>query len=204
FAHYVEYALDVPMYFIVRNKNYIDMTDVTFRQFLTSGYRGERPTIEDWNDHLTTLFPETRIKRYLEIRSVDSQPPDLMPALSALVKGAFYDNDCLQATWDLVKGWSWDERMQVYLDSHRDALAARVRRYSLLDLARELVEIAWEGLRRQNQVTDLGDDETIYLKPLKDLLSQGKCPADVLLEKWEGELHHDIKRLIAYSAYKLP
>lgn len=204
FAHYVEYALDVPMYFIVRNKNYIDMTAVTFRQFLTSGYRGERPTIEDWNDHLTTLFPETRIKRYLEIRSVDSQPPDLMPALSALVKGAFYDNDCLQAAWDLVKGWSWDERMQVYLDSHRDALAARVRRYSLLDLARELVEIAWEGLRRQNQVNDLGDDETIYLKPLKDLLSQGKCPADVLLEKWEGELHHDIKRLIAYSAYKLP
>ncbi|HET9550692.1 MAG TPA: glutamate--cysteine ligase [Candidatus Binatia bacterium] len=203
FAHYVEYALDVPMYFIVRNKNYIDMTAVTFRQFLTSGYNGERPTIEDWNDHLTTLFPETRIKRYLEIRSVDSQPPDLMPALSALVKGAFYDNDCLQAAWDLVKGWSWDERMQVYLDSHRDALAARVRRYSLLDLARELVEIAWEGLRRQHQVNDLGDDETIYLKPLKDLLSQGKCPADVLLEKWEGELHHDIKRLIAYSAYKL-
>ena len=204
FAHYVEYALDVPMYFIVRNKNYIDMTAVTFRQFLTSGHNGERPTIEDWNDHLTTLFPETRIKRYLEIRSVDSQPPDLMPALSALVKGAFYDNDCLQAAWDLVKGWSWDERMQVYLDSHRDALAARIRRYSLLDLARELVEIAWEGLRRQNQVNDLGDDETIYLKPLKDLLSQGKCPADVLLEKWEGELHHDIKRLIAYSAYKLP
>ena len=204
FAHYVEYALDVPMYFIVRNKNYIDMTSVTFRQFLTSGYNGERATIEDWNDHLTTLFPETRIKRYLEIRSVDSQPPDLMPALSALVKGAFYDNDCLQAAWDLVKGWSWDERMQVYLDSHRDALAARVRRYSLLDLARELVAIAWEGLRRQNQVNDLGDDETIYLKPLKDLLSQGKCPADVLLEKWEGELHHDIKRLIAYSAYKLP
>ena len=204
FAHYVEYALDVPMYFIVRNKNYIDMTAVTFRQFLTSGYNGERATIEDWNDHLTTLFPETRIKRYLEIRSVDSQPPDLMPALSALIKGAFYDNDCLQAAWDLVKGWSWDERMQVYLDSHRDALAARVRRYSLFDLARELVEIAWEGLRRQNQVNDLGDDETIYLKPLKDLLSQGKCPADVLLEKWEGELHHDIKRLIAYSAYKLP
>jgi glutamate--cysteine ligase len=204
FAHYVEYALDVPMYFIVRNKNYIDMTAVTFRQFLTSGYNGERATIEDWNDHLTTLFPETRIKRYLEIRSVDSQPPDLMPALSALIKGAFYDNDCLQAAWDLVKGWSWDERMQVYLDSHRDALAARIRRYSLVDLARELVEIAREGLRRQNQVNDLGDDETIYLKPLKDLLSQGKCPADILLEKWEGELHHDIKRLIAYSAYKLP
>jgi glutamate--cysteine ligase len=204
FAHYVEYALDVPMYFIIRNKNYIDMTHMTFRQFLQYGHNGERATIEDWGDHLTTLFPETRIKRYIEIRSVDSQPPDLMPALSALVKGAFYDSDCLEAAWDLVKGWSWDERMQAYLDSHRDALATRVRRYALLDLARELCEIAWEGLRRQNQVNALGENETIYLKPLKDLLAQGKCPADLLLEKWEGELRHDIKRLIAYTAYKLP
>jgi glutamate--cysteine ligase len=204
FAHYVEYALDVPMYFIIRNKNYIDMTHMTFRQFLQYGHNGERATIEDWGDHLTTLFPETRIKRYIEIRSVDSQPPDLMPALSALVKGAFYDSDCLEAAWDLVKGWSWDERMQAYLDAHRDALATRVRRYALLDLARELCEIAWEGLRRQNQVNAVGEDETIYLKPLKDLLAQGKCPADLLLEKWEGELRHDIKRLIAYTAYKLP
>jgi glutamate--cysteine ligase len=204
FAHYVEYALDVPMYFIVRNKHYIDMTGLTFRQFLRYGHNGERATIEDWSDHLTTLFPETRIKRYIEIRSVDSQPPDLMPALSALIKGAFYDSDCLQAAWDLVKGWSWDERMQAYLDSHENALSTRVRRYSLLDLARELLEIAWEGLLRQNQVNDLGDDETIYLKPLKNLLDQGKCPADILLEKWEGELHHDIRRLIAYTAYKLP
>jgi len=204
FVHYVEYALDVPMYFIIRNKHYIDMTALTFRQFLQYGHNGERATIEDWSDHLTTLFPETRIKRYIEIRSVDSQPPDLMPALSALIKGAFYDSDCLQAAWDLVKGWSWDERMQAYVDSHQDALSARVRRYALLDLAKELLEIAWEGLRRQNQVNDLGDDETIYLKPLKNLLDQGKCPADVLLEKWEGELHHDIRRLIAYTAYKLP
>jgi glutamate--cysteine ligase len=204
FAHYVEYALDVPMYFIIRNKHYIDMTGLTFRQFLRYGHNGERATIEDWSDHLTTLFPETRIKRYIEIRSVDSQPPDLMPALSALIKGAFYDSDCLQAAWDLVKEWSWDERMQTYLDSHENALATRVRRYSLLDLARELLAIAWEGLRRQNQVNDLGDDETIYLKPLKNLLEQGKCPADILLEKWEGELHHDIRRLIAYTAYKLP
>jgi len=204
FAHYVDYALDVPMYFIIRKKEYIDMTGLTFRQFLRYGHNGERATLEDWGDHLTTLFPETRIKRYIEVRSVDSQPPELMPALSALIKGAFYDADCLQASWDLVKGWSWDERMQVYLDSHRDALAARIRRYSLLDIAKEFLEIAWEGLRRQNQVNALGDDETIYLKPLKDLLALGKCPADILLEKWEGELRHDIKRLIAYSAYKLP
>jgi glutamate--cysteine ligase len=204
FVHYVEYALDVPMYFIIRNKDYIDMTHMTFRQYLERGRNGERATIEDWSDHLTTLFPETRIKRYIEVRSVDSQPPDLMPALSALIKGVFYDNDCLQAGWDLVKGWTWDERMQIYLDSHRDALAARVRRYALLELARELLQIAWEGLRRQRALNVQGDDETIYLKPLKSLLDDGKCPADILIEKWEGELARDVQKLIAYSAYKVP
>jgi glutamate--cysteine ligase len=204
FAHYVEYALDVPMYFIIRNKNYIDMTGTTFRQFLNYGWNGERATLEDWHDHLTTLFPETRIKRYIELRSTDSQPPELMPALSAIVKGAFYDADCLDAAWDLVKDWSWDERMQVYLESHRDALAARIRRYSLLDLAKELFQIASEGLRRQKMFNVLGEDETIYLDPLKKLLALGKCPADLVIEKWEGELQQDIRKLIAYSAYKLP
>ena len=204
FVHYVEYALDVPMYFIIRNKDYIDMTHMTFRQYLERGHNGERATIEDWSDHLTTLFPETRIKRYIEVRSVDSQPPDLMPALSALIKGVFYDNDCLQAGWDLIKGWTWDERMQIYLDSHRDALRARVRRYALLELARELLQIAWEGLRRQRALNVQGDDETIYLKPLKSLLDDGKCPADIIIEKWEGELARDVKKLIAYSAYKMP
>jgi len=204
FGHYVEYALDVPMYFIIRHHDYIDMTGLTFRQFLEHGHNGERATLQDWADHLTTLFPETRIKRYIEIRSVDSQPPELMPALSALIKGIFYDPDCLLAAWDLVKGWSWDERMETYLDSHKDALAARVRRYTLLDLAKELFQIGWEGLRRQKSLNRNGDDETIYLAPLKTLLFQGKCPADILVEKWEGELRQDIKNLIAYSAYKLP
>ena len=204
FAHYVEYALDVPMYFIIRNKEYIDMTHMTFRQFFERGHKGERATLEDWDAHLTTLFPETRIKRYIEVRSADSQPPELMPALPALIKGAFYDEDCLQAAWDLVKGWGWDERMQVYLDSHRDALAARIRRCSLLDLAKEFFQIAWEGLKRQKVLNSQGDDETIYLNPLKLLLFQGKCPADLLIEKWQGELQQEIKKLISYSAYKLP
>jgi glutamate--cysteine ligase len=204
FAHYVEYALDVPMYFIIRRHEYINMTGVTFRQFLKYGHNGERATVEDWADHLTTLFPETRIKRYIEVRSVDSQAPELMPALSALIKGAFYDNDCLLAAWDLVKGWTWDERNEVYLDSHANALAARFRRHTLLDLAREFLEIAAEGLRRQHVVNDLGNDETIYLEPLRTLLSQGKCPADVIIEKWPGDLQRDVRKLIEFTAYKLP
>jgi len=94
--------------------------------------------------------------------------------------------------------------MRLYHDSHRDALAARVRRYAAADLAKELIEIAWQGLKRQARINESGDDETIYLKPLRDLVAQGKCPADLVLEKWEGELHHDVKKLIEYSAYRLP
>src|SRR4030095_6716762 len=111
--------------------------------------------------------------------------------------------DCLQAAWDLVKDWSWDERMSVYLDSHANALATRFRRYALLDLAKELVDIAWEGLARQNAVNDLGENETIYLSPLKNLIAKGKCPADLIIEKWQGEVDHDIQKLIACTAYKL-
>jgi glutamate--cysteine ligase len=204
FAHYVEYALDVPMYFIMRNGAYIDFTGIPFRHFLTRGHMGHTAMIEDWDLHLTTLFPEVRIKRYMEVRSADSQSPELMPALAALIKGLLYDSDCLQASWDLIKGLSWDERMELYHDSHRYALAARVGRFSAGDLAKELIQIAWEGLRRQATLNENGDDETIYLKPLRDLLSQGKCPADLVLEKWEGELERDIKKLIDYSAYRLP
>jgi glutamate--cysteine ligase len=204
FAHYVEYALDVPMYFIRRDDDYIDFTGIPFRHFLTRGHMGHTATIEDWDLHLTTLFPEVRIKRYMEVRSADSQPPELMPSLAALIKGVLYDSDCLQAAWDLVKGWSWDERMVFYHDSHRDALAARVRKFSAADLAKELIPIAWEGLKRQAALNENGDDETIYLRPLRDLVSRAKCPADLVLEKWEGELQHDIKKLIDYSAYRLP
>ncbi|MGH7844749.1 MAG: glutamate--cysteine ligase [Candidatus Binatia bacterium] len=204
FHHYMEYALDVPMYFILRNGTYIDFTDVTFRDYLTRGHMGHYATLDDWKVHLTTLFPEVRIKSYIEIRCVDSQPPELMPALAALVKGVLYEPDCLDAAWDLVKDWSWDERMEAYLDSHKNALATRVRRFSLRDLATELLQIAWEGLRRQHVLNQNGEDETIYLKPLRDLVLQGKCPADLIVEKWEGELAQNVHKLIEYTAYKLP
>ncbi len=204
FAHYVEYALDVPMYFIKRGADYIDFTGMTFREYWNHGHNGHEATIEDWDLHLTTLFPEVRIKKYMEARSADSQPPELMPALPALIKGFLYDADCLDGAWDLVKGWTWDERMEFYHDSHRYALAARARRFSAADLARELIAIAWEGLKRQAALNDAGEDETIYLRPLRGLVERGKCPADLVLEKWEGELHHDVKKLIDYSAYRLP
>ena len=204
FGRYVEYALDVPMYFIVRDGAYVDMTGTPFRYFLEYGHQGHQATMDDWRLHLTTLFPEVRIKNYMELRSTDSQPPELMHALPALVKGVFYDADCLTAAWDLVKGWPFDERMTAYHDAHRHGLAARFRRYSLLDLAKELMDIAAEGLKRQRGLNKRGEDETIFLKPLRDLVDEGKCPADVILSKWQGEFQQDCRRLIDYCSYKLP
>jgi len=205
FGHFVEYALDVPMYFIMRDGDYIDFTGIPFRHYLTHGHKGYQALQEDWELHLTTLFPEVRIKPYMEIRSADSQSPELMPALSALIKGIFYESDCLDAAWDLVKPWTWDERMQLYHDSHSDALGAHIRRYSLLDLCKELFHIAWEGLKRQRSLNSRGEDETIYLQPLQDLLvNLGKCPADLLEEQWDGERKQGFNKLIDYSAYKLP
>ncbi|MEW6298667.1 MAG: glutamate-cysteine ligase family protein, partial [Thermodesulfobacteriota bacterium] len=204
FEHYAEYALDVPMYFIVRHGRWIDMTGIPFRRFLTEGHEGERATMEDWSLHLTTLFPEVRVKRYLEIRCIDNQPRELMLAVPALCKGVFYETDALWAAWDLVKKWSWEERVAAYLAAHRQALGARVRGVTLLDLAKELLLIAWEGLERHNQCNAAGDNETIYLERLREELWKGQCPAYNVVEKWMGEWNYDPKRLVEGTAYRPP
>ncbi|MCS6926308.1 MAG: glutamate-cysteine ligase family protein [Candidatus Binatia bacterium] len=204
FEHYTEYALDVPMYFIVRHGRWIDMTGIPFRRFLAEGHEGERATMEDWSLHLTTLFPEVRLKRYLEIRCIDNQPYELMLAVPALCKGVFYEPDALWAAWDLVKKWSWEERMAAYLAAHRQALGARVRGVTLLDLAKELLLIAWEGLERHNQCNQAGENETMYLERLREELWKGQCPAYNVIEKWMGEWNYDPLRLVEGTAYRLP
>ena len=204
FEDYVEYALNVPMYFIVRHGRWIDMTGIPFRRFLTEGHEGERATMEDWGLHLTTLFPEVRIKKYLELRCIDNQPFELMLAVPALCKGIFYENDALWAAWDLVKKWSWEERGMAYVAAHRQALGARVHGITLLDFAKELLSIAWEGLERHNQRNEAGENETIYLERLREELRQGQCPAYGVIEKWIGEWNYDVKRLIEGTAYRLP
>lgn len=201
FADYVEYALDVPMYFIVRGQQWIDMTHMTFRQFWQRGYAGERATLADWNWHLTTLFPEARMKRYIEIRSVDSQPPELMLAVPALIKGVFYDADALLAAWDLVKRWRWEERWQLYHEAHRVALHAKIRGLELRELARELVDIAEYGLDRQRPAGE--DSEAMYLEQVRDWVRRGICPAERVIDKWKGPWDRRPERLVASLAYRV-
>lgn len=204
FEDYTEYALGVPMYFIVRNGRWVDMTHMTFRQFLADGHVGERATLEDWGIHLTTLFPEVRIKRYLEIRCFDNQPFEYMLSVPALTKGIFFDADPLLAAWDLVKKWSWDDRLEAYHQAHRQALGARVRGVRLLDLAKELVMIAWQGLERLNDCNADGQNETIYLERLREEIDTGQCPAYHVIEEWMSRWNYDVKRLIDGTAYRLP
>lgn len=203
FEHYVEWALGVPMYFIVRDGAWIDMTAHTFAEFMAHGHHGHRATMADWVAHLTTLFPEARMKGYIELRGADSQAPELMLAVPALAKGILYDADCLQAAWDLVKAWSWDERRELWHAVHKQALQARIRRIRLAEIARELVAIAVEGLHRQRQLDAAGRDESIYLERLEHLVARGRCPADAVIEQWIGAWNGDVQRLIEGSSYRI-
>jgi glutamate--cysteine ligase len=203
FDDYVEYALGVPMYFIVRDGQWFDMTSLTFREFWDRGHQGHRATMADWNTHLTTLFPEVRLKGYIEIRACDSQAPELMLAVPALTKGIFYDDDCLLGAWDLVKKWTWAERLEAYHAVHRQALRAKIRRTPLYELARELIMIARAGLERQPVRNARGDDETVYLEGLAELVKAGRCPADAVVDRWLGDWSGEVPRLIEASSYRI-
>jgi glutamate--cysteine ligase len=203
FHDYVEWALDVPLYFILRGGRYLTtVTGIPFRRFLAEGAAGERATLDDWNLHLTTLFPEVRLKGYIELRSADSQPPERMLALPSLVKGVFYTADCLDAAWDLVKAWSFEERVTLYRDVHREALLARFRGIRVIELARELYAIAEEGLRRQAALDAEGRDERVYLARMGEQLAMGRSPARVIAEKWNGEWDRRVTRLIEFAEYR--
>jgi len=204
FEDYTDWALDVPMYFIRRGGGFIDLTGLPFREYMRRGAAGHRATMADWQLHLTTLFPEVRLKTYIEIRSVDSQPQERMLALPALVKGVFYDDDCMLGAWDLVKSWSWSERLDIYDASHKEALFARVRGIPLLDLARELSKIAHAGLAKQNVRNGRGEDETIYLRDFDHQLALGRSPARTITEQWETAWEERIERLIEFASYRLP
>ncbi|MEW6272891.1 MAG: glutamate--cysteine ligase [Thermodesulfobacteriota bacterium] len=204
FADYVEWALDVPMYFVKRGKSYVDLTGIPFRRFWMEGARGLRATVGDFALHLSTLFPEVRLKTYIELRMVDSQPPESMLALSAIAKGVLYEADCMLAAWDLVKDWRFEERVHLNDAVHRTAMATPVRRYRVQDLARELLDIAEEGLRRQDRRDARGESEAIYLERARDYARSGKSPAERVLERWTSAWRRDVDDLVALTAYRMP
>jgi len=203
FEHYVQWALDVPLYFILRRGRYLTaVTGMPFRAFLETGCAGERATLDDWNLHLTTLFPEVRLKTFIEVRSADSQPPERTISLPALVKGLFYDSVCLDAALDVVKRWPYDDVVDLYRDVVRAALQARFRGIAVLDYARELHSIALEGLRRQQCVDAQGRDERMYLASLGEQLAVGRSPARDIVARWAADWDGRIERLVAHAALR--
>jgi glutamate--cysteine ligase len=205
FDDYIEYALDVPMYFLIRGHDYIDLTrppGLTFRQYMERGWGRERATADDWTNHLTTIFIEVRLKKYIEIRTADSQPPALMLSLPALLKGVLYENDCLDAAWDIVKRWSYPERIALTDAACKFGLNARAGRVSFRELAMELLLIANAGLTRQHALNERGEDESIYLLRLLDQVRGGHSQASLTIDRWKGRWNYDVNRLVAGCSYQ--
>jgi glutamate--cysteine ligase len=201
YARYVDWALDVPMFFVVRDGKYLPATETTFRQFLERGHEGHRATLADFDRHLTTLFPEVRLKRVLEVRGADAVPSHLTCALPALWKGILYDAEALSAGWELVADWSFEEREAALEAVARKGLAAEVSGGPVLPLARELVTIAFGGLRRIAHPGESRDDERGFLRPLFEQLETGRSPGQVILDRWEGDWGGSFNRLIDYARY---
>ena len=204
FERYVDYALDVPMYFVKRGDTYIDVAGKSFRDFFAGkldALLGERPTMSDWANHLSTIFPEVRLKRYLEMRGADGGPWRRLPSLTAFWVGLFYDDVSLDACWDMVKTWTAEERQKLRDDVPRLGFKATIRGKSLLNLSVETLRLAEKGLVRRNKLDRNGRDETRYLRPLQEIVARGITPAEELLEKYHGPWKGSVEPIFEEYAY---
>lgn len=201
YARYVEWALDVPMFFVVRGGEYIAANGLTFRQFLERGFGEHRATLDDFDRHLTTLFPDVRLKRFIEVRGTDAVPPGLTCSLPALWKGILYDATARRAAWDMVADTSLAERDAVRVDVPRRGLQAEYAGRPVLEMARELAEISRAGLQRIGHAGSKDADEAAYLDPVFEQLDLGISPGSVVLKQWEGEWGRSVSRLIEYARY---
>ncbi|MBW4961957.1 glutamate--cysteine ligase [Sulfitobacter sp. CW3] len=206
FERWVEYALDVPMYFVYRDGQYIDALGQSFRDFLKGklpALPGEMPTLSDWADHLTTAFPEARIKKFIEMRGADGGPWRRLCALPAFWVGLMYDQTALDGAWDLAKGWDAETREGLRVAASVDGLQAEFNGVKMHDLAREAVALSEHGLkaRARKGAGGMVPDETHFLNALKESIETGKVPADELLDDYNGKWNGDLSRIYAEYSY---
>jgi glutamate--cysteine ligase len=194
FERYVDYALDVPMYFLKRGATYIDVAGASFRDLLDGRLKaapGERATLSDWANHLSTIFPEVRLKRYLEMRGADAGPRPMLTALPALFAGLLYDPAALDSALELIKPWSAEDRERLRADAPRFALKAQIAGRPLREVAKDVLALARAGLARRRRLDSRGRDETHFLDPL-DAIAAGRTEAERLIEafqlKWAGSV----------------
>jgi glutamate--cysteine ligase len=204
FERWTDYALDVPMYFIKHGDEYVDVAGQSFRDLLEGGLPGMpgvRATISDWANHLSTIFPEVRLKRYLEMRGADSGPSPNLLALPAFWVGILYDDACLDAAWELVKDWTAAERQKLRDDVPRQGLAAKISGRTVFEIATDALALAREGLARRKNLDVSGRDETCYLEVLEDRLARGTTAAQELLEKFHGPWNGSVDPIYRDEAY---
>lgn len=204
FEKYTDYMLDVPMYFVYRDGKYIDATGQSFRDFLDGklpALPGERPTLKDWEDHLTTAFPEVRLKRYLEMRGADGGPWARLCALPAIWAGLLYHQPSLDAAWDIARDWSMEERLKLREEVPRLGLRATVRGRTVQSLALELIELASAGLKARARLNAAGDSETGFLGPLQQVAESGITPAERKLNLYHGEWGGSVDPVFTTCSY---
>jgi len=204
FERWVDYLLDVPMYFSYRNGTYIDLAGQSFRDFLAGnlpGLPGVLPTLKDWADHTTTAFPEVRLKKYLEMRGADGGPWNRLCALPALWTGLLYDSTALDAAWDLVKDFSMAERNALRDGVPKQALKLPFRNGTVRDLAERALQIAGHGLARRNRLNKSGASEAVFLEPMIEFAQANQTPAERKLELFHNEWNGDIDRVFREYAY---
>jgi glutamate--cysteine ligase len=203
FERYVDHALGVPMYFVIRDGRYINTAGESFRAFLDGKLpqlSGEKPTLKDWEDHLSTLFPEVRMKQFLEMRGADMGSAESIVALPAFWTGLLYDQSALDAAWDLVKGWTGEERQALRNGVPRTALKTPFRKGSVREVAREALAVATAGLTNRARRNDQGNDETIHLALLQRIVDSGQTQAEHLLDLYRGEWGGDLTRIFEAAA----
>ena len=200
FDRYAEHALDVPMYFVIRNKQYINVAGESFRAFLKGELPqlpGEKPTIKDWEDHLSTIFPEVRLKQFLEMRGADMGDEQSVTALSAFWTGLLYDDISLEAAYEMIKPWTREERERMRHDVPKLGLDAPHDRSNVFDVAAQAVGIAEAGLVRRNRLNAEGKDETIHLAPLEETIRLAKTPAERWIDRFRNQWNGDVTRVFA-------
>jgi glutamate--cysteine ligase len=199
YDQYLDYALDVPMYFVYRDGKYIDAAGLSFRDFMQgrlSVLPGEKPLLSDWIDHLSTAFPEVRLKSFLEMRGADGGRWNKICALPALWVGLLYDQSALDAAWDEVKHWKLEERQRLRDEVPRLGLkAVTPGGETLQQLGTRILAIAEAGLTARACLNSAGDNESGFLDPLRETVSRGMTPAELLLERYHGEWQSDVSRI---------
>ncbi|MBU0779046.1 MAG: glutamate--cysteine ligase, partial [Alphaproteobacteria bacterium] len=206
FERWVDWVLDVPMYFVYRDGKYIDALGQSFRDFLKGelpALPGEKPLLSDWADHLTTIFPEARIKQFIEMRGADGGPWRRLCALPAFWVGLTYDQGALDAAWDLCKDWTAEQRQALLVASSVDGLQAKVDGIDMHQLAKACVDIAHGGLKARAKpgAGGLVADETHFLNALQESVETGQVPADELLAKYHGEWGGDLSKIYPEYSY---